>query len=417
MDLIDPDQLLIKHAPQRLRDFVGNIAQKSRMHTFIANESERSIIVIGPSGCGKTLLCELLFVEHDVRVIRPSYEVFTTQKELEAFIETSIRTRCITDMLNKRLRIIFFDDIEVLIANNRFALAFITNLVTRAEFPKDIKIIITCTTGEEKRLADLKKKVSDVVKMRIPSVKDSLAYTMNILDKEGFDVDAGALMDLIKSMQCNIRNVFLNITMCCDIDEEARQRAYGNMNVFETVAKIFATPHLGIADLEIAMLTSDPTLISYIMYDNFRGYIRTVCEGSEEQFTWGGRKVLEYYTASSTLDAYAFAKTDWLTVEWANIIKCASIRAFHASLPMKKGVSPIPPIKYTTILNRSTQHYCNLKKFVKYASQNDADIENMSMLCDVGSSCNWKVSSKLEEGSMMSAFALNIGNKKSRTRK
>lgn len=407
---MDVSHILSAYAPKTLRDFVGNHLQKQKMHEFMKSKTETCKIIIGPSGAGKTLFCNLLFKEYDANVVRPNYDEVSTKEELKTFVKTAIRTKTITDMMNKRPKVLFLDDIEVLMAANRCAGSTVLELIQDKSL--ECKIIITCASAEEKRLSDMKKK-ADHIKLHCPQANDALVYVMNVFDEEGYDVDAEGLLELIKNLQCNIRNVILSLATCVDIDEEGNNRAYSDMNIFDIVGQIFKTPQKGFDDLDIA-LSTDPMLISFIMYDNFKGFLAANYDTSSAIYSDGLRKIYEFFTQSSIIEEHAFENGNWSGVEWSNFLKCGSIRALQNQLK-RKPIRQEHKISYTTILTRSSQHFSNLKKLNRYASSQDCDHINMMMFAELafekGSIKSWKMPAKTEEGSIVSSYSGNICSK------
>ncbi len=417
---MDPSVFLVDNAPKTLKDLVGNRMQKQKIIEFVGG-SRKSALIIGPSGSGKTLMCNLVLEQFKCSVIRPNYESHPTHKEFTFFIEQSLKTKTITEIMNKRKKALFLDDIDVLFSQDRFASSYIMKLVEDVNSGKygDVVLLITCASGEEKRVADLKKKI-EVIKITPPPINDSLAYAMQLLDKEGYDVDDQGLLDLVKSMNGNLRNIFLNIAMCVDIEHEGDERAYFDMNIYDIVSTIFKNAHKGFEELEIA-LSSDPSLISYIMYDNYKTYIPQHYDYSQDAYFDGIMKVMQFYVDSSIMDANVYASYDWNIIEWGNLLKCGSIRALQNTFKKRKSQAQTsqPPVQvqYTNIMTRSSQHFSNLKKIQRYACAHDLDHHNILMISEIAfekakeKDKSWKFTSKTDDGLVIIGYGNNICSK------
>jgi SpoVK/Ycf46/Vps4 family AAA+-type ATPase len=384
------------------------------MREFIKGD-ECCKILIGPSGCGKSKFCELLFKEANYNVIRPAYDTFLSHKDFVQFIEISAKTTTILDIVQKKKKILFLDDVDVLLSQDRYAATYLTSLIQKIQSKQyNIKLVITCVAAEEKKLTDIKKKV-DHLKLHVPTLGDCLLYIMGILDAEGYEVEEESLVELIKTMQFNIRNILVNIFTCSDMENEANQRAYYDMNIFEVVGQVFNNSKKGFDDLDIA-LSSDPTLISYMMYDNFKEYIRSCYTFTDDHYTTCIMNVMKFYMDSSIIEAEAYVTNEWENIETANLIKCGSIRAFQNSIAKKPLGSKQPyKICYTTIMTRSSQHYCNMKKVERFAARNEIDFHNMALLSEIAfENCKektWKNISKDDDGTIITSYMSNVCTK------
>lgn len=411
---MDVVSFLERHSPKTLNDFLGNKIQKQQMREFMRSKDDHCRIIIAPSGSGKTAFCDLLFKEFDVTVTRPCYNEYGSHKDLVQFLETSIKTSTIMDMFNRKPKVLFLDDVDVLLSQDRYSNSYLTTLAQKIQSKElNAKLVITCVSAEEKKLTDLKKKV-DHIKLHCPPIGDCLIHVINVMDSEGYEVDQASLMELIKTMQCNIRNILTNLFTCIDMDDEADNRSYGDKNIFEVIEKVFQNSAKGFGDLDIA-LSSDPTLISYMMYDNFREYANCHYNFTQEEYSSKVQQVLRHFMDSSIIEADAFINNEWENMETANLIKCGSIRAMQNSMQKRSTAKKPFRVAYTTIMTRSSQHYANMKKVIRYANRNDMDHSNMALLSELAfensKDKRWKTISKDEDGMIITSYMNNICDK------
>lgn len=149
-----------------ISDFLENDNQKKEFYSFLltntSNANKRVVIILGGSGYGKTTFCENIFRDIECSkhfsFIRPIYEHLQTHKEFSHFIETSINTFNILNF-NQRNKLLFLDDVDILFTINRQASKYILDLVKNLKNTPHLRIVMTCSISEEKKVSDMKKKV------------------------------------------------------------------------------------------------------------------------------------------------------------------------------------------------------------------------------------------------------------------
>lgn len=339
--------------------FVGNERQKLQFHSFLNNDSEKLMILISESGLGKTSFCNFIFSFYKFNVIRPFYESFSSHKEFVTFINNVVN---VADIVNRNQKVIMFDDVEVIIMNDRYFLTYLQNLVKSiCKGNVNIKIVITCTTKEEKRLGDIRKK-NKVIRLEPPSFEDCKMYLLkrNILNT--VKINEQILNDLIDVSNHNIQSIMSKINLYF-LNSDVQ---YVKQNVFEICKTICYNPSLDVKDLNI-LLSNDPILISYIIYDNIKSFILNSYEIDEELYLSGLSYIQNCYINSSIIESYAYNNCSWNFIEIINLIKCFSIRILQNKLKpkLKLDHSTNDDMVYTNITTRSSQHYSNLRKYKK----------------------------------------------------
>jgi hypothetical protein len=417
---MDTTSIIERNVPRKSSEFISNHQQKKRISAFLNNPKEWAFIVIAPSGSGKTTLCQLILQEHDCNFLRPYYENFTSHKEFVTYIENFIRTPTMDKIFGfekAKQNVLFLDDIDVLIAEDRYAYSYVQNLVGECR----IKVLMTCTAGDEKKLTDIKKKL-EYIHLMNPPYKECVCYMFNVVTNSDLNdvVDDTKLMHLCTVMQCNIRNILQNLESCTNnsnfegINNEVSTQSYFDMNIFDIISKIFSRYACGLQDMEIA-LSSDPTLISFMLYDNYKGYLALNHDTSNrKEYDKGISFVNNMYISSSIMESEAYVKNDWAVIEWVNIIKCGAIRAVQNNLPIKKNATSAHKLGYTTIMTRSSQHFTNLKRYKKYNTNNDMTMSTSILLWDVVfekgklKDKKWAIPTKCEEATLMNPYCGNI---------
>lgn len=227
------------------------------MKTLTLSEPDkRAILIIGPSQSGKTRRAkeccegmETLFVhaemcESHAALVETVDNFLNVSKIIgKRFLIKEEKVNCWWKEKEKekdnkkKKKCIVFDDVDILLTQDRIANTYIQSLILseKEKVEKDKEkekdsydVVITCSSCEERRVTDLKKCCNEIER-------------------------------LTKSNSCSLNSLnSLN--------------KYQDKNIYELVESIFESKG-PLQDLEIA-LSSDPTLVSYLMYDNWPHWIR-----------------------------------------------------------------------------------------------------------------------------------------------
>lgn len=398
--------------------FLGNVKQKNVLFDFLFNNDEKAILIIAPSGLGKTTFCESFLSQSSCfQIIRPYYEQFKSNKEFIDFIESSMNINDVmyTSKKNKVKKILFFDDIDILLTIDRFSMKYIANLITRlkqsvSERQNDVKVVITCNASDERKLSDIKTKVSPKLRIYLepPDFNDCKSFVIDYVknnrsNKIILDFEINRINSLIKVFKGNLRNILSHLCEIIDtgtgtdtdtVDEKIENHKlstrYSNMNMLDLCLNILKNSKYGAIDL-IVPISNDSNLISMILYDNIKNYIyrfHVINDQTQKRIYWYGMNfIMENYLVGSIVESNAYKNNTWDIFESMNFLKCASIRQLQQSLEHKDkdddSRNSVVPIKYTNIPVRTAQHYCNKKRLIYYSINNDISIDNVLLMCEV----------------------------------
>lgn len=401
-------EFMERYRTTSLKSFIGNSSQKECIMNFLNRDirdiaalsaslqsTSRFMLLIGQSGSGKTTFINSAIAESKINhsTMFVSYDGLTCHKDLTSLVENFVYTKTMTEFFEKKTKLLIFDDIEILFAQDRYAHAFIQNLLTDLTKSKDpIKVIITCSLGEEKKTTDIKKR-SDIIRLHNPSPKETKRYISDILINEGWIYDEVLLDTLIKNMQCNIRNIITNIEsvvieQSSEDAELQESRIYFDNNIYDLVEKIFHNPQRSLIDLEIA-ISCDPTLCSFMMYDNFKPFfdmcykLPKIDEPGSILSNWVGN-IYNSYVDASKIEENAYRNSDWTLMEIANVARCGVIRLAQREFTQKPDVQLSDfKVTYTQITTRAAQHHNIEKKLDAISSYDELSRDNIMFLGDM----------------------------------
>ncbi len=281
-------------------------------------EPPTSILVLGPAKSGKTALARTEpFQNH--QVTRLSYEDFRTHKDLEEFVDQYLNARNILQLLSGKAKLLLFDDIEILFALNRYASAYIQKLVTK-KWPKTI-IVIACNSSEERRVVDLKRKVSCVLNLAPPPAQvvapslESKLLSDNVLEL------ASTLMD---------------------------HDAISTDSMLECALK-------------------EPCVMPFVFYENCR---RALVAMSAPETALSA--LHETYATTAEMETQSYLKNDAPLTEMCILYRCAMAKHLCVRNNRRCNV-----IKYPKTIVQTSAHYVAHKKNALRAAELEVDVRDV----------------------------------------
>ena len=391
--------MAIKKTVKRGNDDIGQAIAQSSNHSciesFLQSDECGGLLLLGSSQSGKSTTCRRALESFPHLYV--NFETIESHNELVKMMNNYIDLRTIStrgdlDANVKLQRIIYIDDVDILLTQDRYANSFLQTLFDKC------KLIMSCTFCEERRVADMKKKCKHV--LRIPYANAT-----------------------------NATNVSSTTTKCTDVINKMQIRSfedekYFNMNIYQIVEKIFDNSDCGIKDMEIA-ISPDPTLIGFMMYDNYKkifaqSYLNVPLKVQEI--------IGNAYMQSTTIEDYGYYTNDSFLISIANMIRCFTIRSvqktmiraldhnnevvgLQSNIIISKPVKPIMQSKpkheiiYTQISSRSAQHCSVNKKMMKL---NELTYSNVAFLSCIEFEAKRKMNVKTELGSICQSYIFNI---------
>ena len=346
------------------------------------NGQDVSLVVIGGSLSGKTSYCINAMNKTSLQnILVLEYESLDTHTDLVSRISNFVTTpRTINNMqigsidsLLKQAsidtyKILFLDDVDILFSQDRYANNYIQEIIG-GKYPY-LKVIMTCTACEERKTTDVKKK-SRVVRLA--------------------NANANA----------NANNA--------NIDPH---KTYFDMNIYQVVEHLFDNRDKGLDDTELAA-SLDPTLISFMMYDNYKAYFcnnYNLDHPSSQCVNKIMSDISLAYMHTSVIEDFVFNTNDWNLSELASIIRCHMIRLCQRDLqvlPLAKLRTT--DIQYTQITSRSAQHYNIMKKNMAVSELTSDNVMYMAQMHFLNKQLQTKkIDLKTNVGAVCQAFIFNM---------
>lgn len=366
--------------PKTVDKFVSNKLQIKSINEFIDVDSKsvkNILCIIGPDGCGKTTLCNLIFNKYNKQVLEIGKDNLASS-DIKQVLQNFANNMTIDSMLFKKHKVVFVDDIDILMNVDRMVLSKIISL-DKVLKSKKIKVVLTCNINDEKKINENNKSI-DIVKLSYPLYKDSYAYIMNCLNDNDIENDPKQLLDVSQKCKGNIREIILNLeTNTNDLDEKRSQDAFKDLNNFEITKKILQKKYSK-TDLDYFQQT-DIGIIPYMLYENIPDEL-----DANYKFKRGKSSVslIDYYTninnafiEASIFEEKAYSSLDWQYYEYANILKMNSIHLTIQALEQKASNKDVK-YRFSQMLSKTSHRNILAKKMKEVSNENN--VSNMMVL-------------------------------------
>lgn len=342
-------ELLKQITPKHSRDIVGN---KLAIRTFIdilkqPGYTPKVILLLGPTGCGKTTLCNLVFSELNFKVYEinskdnlNNLSTFIVHKTIDSYEETP------------RRKIIFIDNIDILINTERSTLSIVDNSIVHL-IRTNTYMVLTSKFSEEKTIINALKKNVEIIKLTYPPIKDAFIYLSTILE----DRDEEELLTIVKKQRGNIRDVILNIDNTqTELDQIVQDRGFNEYNNFEIMHTFFTNSKWN--DV-IAILNSDPSMMSYLLYENVMDEIYHNREAVAVMKSF--LQINTYFIWASILEKFVQDNLEWSLYNPMQIIKIAGIFVVLKNLKTKKERKDVK-FRFSQVLSKLSHKNMMYKK-------------------------------------------------------
>ena len=295
-------------------------------------------VILGPSGCGKTSLVDLILKEHrfDIRWIKSNDA--DDSKIMQKVVDNFLSHRSIESFMSRKPKVIVFDDIDAMMCSDRGSNSFLNGFIAdnkkRAE---PVSFIMTCSTSEERKLTDIKKKVP-VVRISNPTTNEAFIHVCAVLDETNIKYDHERVMKLVAANNSNIRGILTNLDFtnsAVDIfSRDSTEQLFFDLTPFDITKKMLTTNFTSVA----LRYAADNPLVPLLLYENFPTELFENRLKQAKRVIYGiVTKIIDGTIHGEILEKYMYANTDWDLLQPVSILKCGHITMNVNNVPKKKS--------------------------------------------------------------------------------
>ena len=369
--------LLERITPKKINEFVGNkLVVKNFQDLLHPTNPAKVIGLTGPEGCGKTLLCNLMFDFYKFDVLHISKDNYTSKESLQSMINF-ISHRTIDSYFHAKKKIVFIDDLDVLVSVDRFVMSNIQTILPYLE-STSVKLILVCNSNDDRKLFDFKKNC-EIVKLGYPNTKDAYAYFLSL----GLDLDEEELLHLVKYYRGNFRDIVLNIKY--GNQHNFDKNIFKDMNNFEVIQKVFQE---GCEFKNLKFLISDDvSVLSFLLYENLPDELfHNKLKAQLQDYTY----VNDAFMNTCILENYIYDCGMWNIFDIINIIRILAITSLMNKVESTKTYKP-QKYRFSQALSK-VSHRNMLRKRVKNLQEDiKLDPENLYLVADLNISKQQKL--------------------------
>lgn len=361
-------EILQDISPKYISDIVGNKIQAKKIQELFQSKQVPIILVIGPHGSGKTLIPRLIFDALKVN----TFEVHN--KESLAHFRTFLENRTILSLLYKADKVVFFDNIDVILGQEKNICKIITEAIPLAKKANAI-FVITSGYSEEKKLTEAFKTNVEVIKINYPSIRDSFVYLMGLCDDLKIAYDDTRLLQVVTKNNGCIRESFLELYAFPSKTVDAQAKQFRDMNPFAITKHIFSKPNTLSQSSWRNM--SDLGIVLYTVYENFPDEFYN---NFKARYLPSYKKLNTDYVEATKVEKFVFAQMDWHYHEMAQLIKYIAMLE-HVKNTNKKAIQKDIKYKFSQLLSK-TSHMNMMNKKIMTELNNDMSDEDRIYLAD-----------------------------------
>lgn len=383
--------LATKYTPLRLSEFIGNDDEIATFIRILKDPDVSSILLMGPNGSGKTVLCNLIAKELHLQLTMLNFEHCSTHTDIKTIVDHALFTKSVTDFLTATNKVVVLDDVEIILTNDRLFQSYILDVLQKHKSNRKMKLIIVVSKSEERKVNDIKKAVSKIIKIDNPSDTDCLGFLKGVCANENMSTSDAVIKQHMYQFQNNVRNLLLNMSSIGS-SQESLHRGFFDMNIYEIIHKVFSDKHQHIIrDIDL-LCSYEPVLISLLLYDNLTTYIKKfskkidtgTCASLESKFN----HLVTTFINASIIENYCFNSYESVCSQIPNILKCVSIVLTPSQIKMKdvKPVFQDNIYKFTQILTKTALNHSMLKKLYRLETQSYLSSSSLVILADLTAS-------------------------------
>lgn len=314
-----------KYKPNKSTDFIGHFKFVNDFKTKLkTNKFNKIIVCIGHTGIGKTSLLESIFNE-----LNYDYKKFINLDTFKEEIDNFINCKTINQFFNKKDKLIFIDDIEVLF-NDKNLGSYLVNLDN-----KNIPVVITLNKIYSRKFNEFLKK-SEIFYMSKPPLDKIYNLLITICDEEKIKLKKKTLeklKNIIKENNFNIKYILSNLKELIKDSNNSINYNEVDMDLYDSI-NILVKTKFDIREIENKGI-NDFTLLSLLMHENFFTYF------TKNSLSRLNLDVLDIYEdilddtlISDKLEYTIFKNSNWSIYRILCILKLSKLNKYYSKIEM-----------------------------------------------------------------------------------
>lgn len=370
-----------------MRSLIGVDSSYDQLADALAQHT--IIILIAPPKSGKSTICKELFQELQYNLIQVNYTDLHSHKEFQALLSKAVATRSIMEMINGIQKVVFFDDIDALAVQDRYAIGYMYTYLSTLDLRiSKTKVVITCSRTEERRVSELQK-LAHTVHMATPSA-DSLFD--HFTKKENYKVTKKKFAQMATALKLNFSHIKAELDSSY---ESTELQDYCDTTLYELVQSLLQKNHFSDKEYD-QIMNQEHGIITLMLYDNIANRLALSKM----------HQLLQNYILSTILEEYAYKAVDWDLLEITSIVR---VGAISAALKDAKRSDKKPA--FTQIPSRCAQFYLNTKKSARICDQEGIDYLSLLALAQALHDKTIKFPARSEMQSCCNLIIRNLGGK------
>lgn len=393
-----------KYRPNNLNDYITSPQVKNTIIKWLDDfknkkpKAKNCLFLVGPPGTGKTTIAHLILKHYKYDILELNASEIRSQKLVKMKLDDILGKKNVLNMMcNKKTEVgIIMDEIDGMATGERSGLSELIKIM----FPKKNVInkdktkylylkknpFICISNTIDKKLSDIKSK-SIFIKITHPSKFQMIKYSKWVLKNENIEFDDDIINMVVQHSQLDYRRLIILLEYVFTSNKELTienvsklienyQKKDVNMTYYQSAEKIF---YSNIKHSEILQYYNEnKSLIPMIIYENFSEHIIQNKKGDDKL-----KNIIEIYknySDSDKIDYNIYINQNWELYDANCYFKCIE-PSFLIKNMEKKSYNSYNTFNFSSLLNKTSQEYCNIKhinllKFKIYKSSENINIYN-----------------------------------------
>ena len=305
--------------PKKSKDLIGHFKFTNDFKNYMNTDQKtenKIILCIGPSGIGKTSLLKLIFSE-----LKFTHTELADYGNYIEFIDNYLNYKSIDSFFTKTNKLLFIDDLEVYINNDKN----INNYLINLENKNNIPIVCVVNKKYDRKIADLRNK-SKVFYLNKPSVIQTTQLLIDKLTNKDIEITKQKLENIkkiIKVYKNNVKLILLNLDNII-MNKEIKQNCYfddkfNDSGLFDIVNDIFNKPY-NINELT-NIIHGDSNLITMLLHENLITELTTRRKIDKDDITEIYSDILDDICNGDFIEKFVYSNNEWNLLNILYVLK------------------------------------------------------------------------------------------------